>query len=99
MHSSETWETDFYPVLVLGRIALSLRFSSPSPVLDENSALLGPKMLSSTGAGVWRKAPKAFPGSSSVLDKFQSAKKGLEQALAICKTKKFRKWEQNRKEV
>ena len=29
-------------------------------------------MSSSTGAGVWRKAPKAFPDSSSVLDKFQS---------------------------
>ena len=30
-------------------------------------------MLSSTGAGVWRKAPVAFPDSSSVLDKFLSA--------------------------
>ena len=33
---------------------------------------MGPEILSSTGAGVWRKAPKAFPDSSSVLDKFQS---------------------------
>ena len=31
------------------------------------------KFLSSTGAGVWRKAPIALPDSSSVLDKFQSA--------------------------
>ena len=36
----------------------------------------GPKILSSTGAGVWRKAPMAFPDSSSVLDKFQSANMG-----------------------
>ena len=35
-----------------------------------------PEILSSTGADVWRKAPVAFPDSSSVLDKFQSAKKG-----------------------
>ena len=32
------------------------------------------EILSSTGAGVWRKAPKAFLDSSSVLDKFQSAR-------------------------
>ena len=44
-----------------------------SPVLDKNPAPMGPEILSSTGAGVWRKAPKAFPDSSSVLDKFQSA--------------------------
>ena len=34
---------------------------------------MGPEMLSSTGAGVWRRAPMAFPDSSSVLDKSQSA--------------------------
>ena len=34
---------------------------------------MGPKNVSSTGAGVWRKAPEALPDSSSVLDKFQSA--------------------------
>ena len=34
---------------------------------------MGPEILSSIGAGVWRKAPMAFPDSSSVLDKFQSA--------------------------
>ena len=53
--------------------ALSMRLSSPSPVLDKNSAPLGPEILSSTGAGVWRNAPMAFSDSSSVLDKFQSA--------------------------
>ena len=35
---------------------------------------MGPEILSSTGAGVWRKAPMAYRDSSSVLDKFQSAK-------------------------
>ena len=46
---------------------------NPSPVLDKNCAPMGTEFLSSTGARVWRKAPKAFPDSSSVLDKFQSA--------------------------
>ena len=55
--------------------ALSVRFPDPSPVLDKNRAPKGPEILSSTGAGVWKKAPKAFPDSSSVLDKFQSATK------------------------
>ena len=50
--------------------SLSMRLSSSSPVLDKHSAPLGPDILSSTGAGVWRKAPKAFPDSSSVLDTF-----------------------------
>ena len=45
----------------------------PSPVLDKTRAPMGPEILSSTGAEVWRKAPMAFPDSSSVLDKFQSA--------------------------
>ena len=45
---------------------------NPSPVLHKNSALLGLEMLSNTGAGVWRKAPGAFPDSSSALDKLQS---------------------------
>ena len=39
----------------------SIRLSSPSPVLDKNRALTGPEILSSIGAGVWRKALKAFP--------------------------------------
>ena len=34
---------------------------------------MGPEILSSTGAGVGRKAPMALPDSSSALDKFQSA--------------------------
>ena len=50
-----------------------MRLPDPSPVLDKNRAPMGPEILSSTGAGVWRKAPMAFPDSSSVLDKFQSA--------------------------
>ena len=50
-----------------------MRFPDRSPVLDKNRAPMGPETLSSTGAGAWRKAPTAFPDSSSVLDKFQSA--------------------------
>ena len=54
--------------------ALSMRVPNPSPVLDKNPAPMGPEILSSTGAGVWEGAPRAFPDSSSVLDKFQSAR-------------------------
>ena len=70
------WEADFYPVLVLGRIALSLSMRVPnsSPAQDKNRAAVSPEILSSTGAGVWRKAPKGFPDSSSALDKFQPAR-------------------------
>ena len=50
-----------------------MRLPDPSPALDKDCAPMGPEILSSTGAGVWRKAPMAFPDSSSVLDKFQSA--------------------------
>ena len=32
---------------------------------------MGPEISSSTGAGVWRTAPGAFPDSNAVLDKFQ----------------------------
>ena len=53
--------------------ALSMKFPDRNPVLDKNRAPMGPEILSNTGAGVWRKAPIAFPRSSSVLDKFQSA--------------------------
>ena len=52
---------------------LSMRFPDRSPVLDKNRATMGPEILSSTGAGVWRKAPMAVPDSRSVLHKFQSA--------------------------
>ena len=54
-----------------------MRVPNCSPVLDKNCAPMGPEILSSTGAGVGRKAPKAFPDSSSVLDTFQSATKAL----------------------
>ena len=54
-------------------LSLSMRAPNPSPALDKNPASMGPGILSSTGAGVWRKAPKAFPDSSSALDKIQSA--------------------------
>ena len=50
-----------------------MRLSDPSTVLDKNCAPMEPDILSGAGAGVWRKAPMAFPDSSSVLDKFQSA--------------------------
>ena len=50
-----------------------MRFPDRSPVLDKHRAPIGPEILSSTGAGAWRKAPMAFPDSSSVLDKFRSA--------------------------
>ena len=53
-----------------------MRLPDPSPVLDKNRVPMGPGILSTTGAGVYRKAPKAFPDSSSVLDKFQAAKTG-----------------------
>ena len=53
-----------------------MRLPDPSPVLNKNRAPMGPEILSSTGAGVCRKAPVAFPDSSSVLDKFQSAIEG-----------------------
>ena len=56
-----------------GNFARPMRLPHPSPALDKNRAPIGPEILSSTGAGVWRRAPMAFPDSSSVLDKFQSA--------------------------
>ena len=52
-------------------------FPDRNPVLDKYRAPMGPEILSSTGAGVCRKAPKAFPASSSALDKFQSARSRL----------------------
>ena len=50
--------------------ALHIWVPNDSPVPDKNRAPLGPESLSSTGARVWRKAPKAFPDSSSALDNF-----------------------------
>ena len=34
-----------------------MSFPDPSPALDKNRAPMGPEISSSTGAGVWRKAP------------------------------------------
>ena len=51
----------------------SMRVVNCSPVLDKNIAPMSPEILFSTWAGVWRKAPGAFPDSNSVLDKYQSA--------------------------
>ena len=48
-------------------------FPDPSPVLDKNHAHMGPEILSSTGAGVWRKVPKAFPGLQFCTGEIQSA--------------------------
>ena len=53
--------------------ALSLRFADRSPVPDKNPAPMGPEILSS-GAGVCRRAPMAFPDSSSVLINFSLRK-------------------------
>ena len=41
-----------------------MRLSNPSPGLDINVAATGPGILRNTGAGVWRKAPGAFPDST-----------------------------------
>ena len=70
------WETDFYIQCPYWEELRSLYevFQTGAPVLDKNHAPRGPEILSSTGAGAWRKAPMAFPDSSSVLDKFQSAR-------------------------
>ena len=57
---------------MLAGILCSHYEGAPSPILDKNRAPMGPEISSSTEAGVWRKAPTAFPDSSSVLDKFQS---------------------------
>ena len=57
-----------------GNCALPMGVPISSPVLDKNCVPMGPKILSRTGAGVCGKGAKAFPDSSSVLDKFQSAK-------------------------
>ena len=63
--------------------ALSTRVPDPSPVLDKNRALMGPEILYSFGAGVWRKAPKVFPDSCSALDKRQSANLDLGKHLVM----------------
>ena len=67
------WEADLSTASTGKNCVLSLRLPNPSPVLDKNRAPIGPEILSSTAARVWRKAPCAFSDSSSVLDRFQSA--------------------------
>ena len=57
-----------------------MRLPDPGPVLDKDLVPMGPEILSRPAAGVWRKASMAFPGSSSVLDKFQSAKDAASSA-------------------
>ena len=39
----------------------------------KNLESMAPGILSSIGAGVWRKAPEAFRDSGATLDTFQSA--------------------------
>ena len=64
----------FCPMRVWGgHCARPMRLPDPSPVLDKILVPIGPGILSSTGAEVWRKAPMAFPDSNSLLDKFHSA--------------------------
>ena len=54
-----------------------MRLPDSSPILDKNRAPMGPEILSSTGAGVWRKAPTAFSFiqcCTSVCDRFRSGR-------------------------
>ena len=70
------WETDFYPWYWEElRSLYEGAEPQPSTVLDKDRAPMGPEILSSTGAGVWRKAPQELRDSSnsSVLDESQSA--------------------------
>ena len=60
-----------------GSCPLPMRMPNPNPILNKNLAPMGPESLSSTSAGVWRKAPGALTDSSSALDTFQSATHGL----------------------
>ena len=47
-----------------------MRLPDPRPILDENRAPIGPEILSSTGAGVWRNTrsfPETGPNSVTVM--------------------------------
>ena len=71
--------------------ALPMRVPNPDQHWIKNPAPMGPEILSSTGDGVWRKAPKAFPDSCSALDKFQAASVwGTAFGLDTNQPKKFR---------
>ena len=83
-----------------GNCARPMRLPDLSPVLDKNYAPMGPEILSSTGAGFWRKAPMAFPDSSSGgapkerqrgrAEKRLSKRVFLESPLLLCPLKVFR---------
>ena len=60
-----------------GRHTPTIGVPNPSPALDKYFAPLGPEILSSTGAGVWRNSTGAFPDSTFVLDASQSAMRGF----------------------
>ena len=69
------WETIFYPVLVLGRVALStMRVPNSSPILDLNCASIGPETVfsSAVGARVGGMLLALRLQFCSVLDEFQS---------------------------
>ena len=68
------WETYFHPVLVLGRIVLSLRGSQTAGQdWVEKSCTHGSRnVIQYWGWGLVLQAPVALPGSGSVLDKVKS---------------------------
>ena len=65
--------------------ALPMRVPNSSPVLDKNRAPMGPDVLSSAGAGVKGKAPKAFPDSSSVSVAPPAEPRGEKKNFFLCK--------------
>ena len=67
------WEIDFFCSAGVGKSCVIHIRPNPSPALDKTLASMGPGILSSTGVGVWKKAPEAFPDSNTTLDTFQSA--------------------------
>ena len=56
-----------------------MRVPNLAQYLDKDRAPMGPENLSSTGAGVWRKAPEEFPDSSSVLDELGLREEGMRE--------------------
>ena len=49
-----------------------MKVSNPSTILDKNCAPMGPDILSSAGAGVWRNRSGASSDSNSILNEFLS---------------------------